>query len=334
MTVRIERGAASPLVVAMAFDSGYCAPAAALVRSCLLAHRRGELQLELVHDRSLSPADLERLEEMCRDGGAGVRFHLVGEEQLGGLPRVDRFGPIVWARVLLPDLLPDARRAIYLDCDTLVLSSLQALWSVDLDGCALGAVANVVEPASREHVRSLGLRYPGGFFNSGVLVLDLERMRQEGKTKEMVGFVRAHAESLVWPDQDALNVVFSRRWCPLPPKWNAQNSLWSWPGWAAEVFGPQELAEAMRDPAVRHFEGPSVAKPWHYLCPVPHRELYRRMLFQTPWAGQPLYDRTAVTMVISRLPRRWRLGAYRRVTQAREALRVPPKIEVRAHEPA
>lgn len=308
-------------MVALAFDRGYAAPAAALIRSCLLRHRGEELRFELIHDGSLSAEDLRHFEAMSKVEGAEIGFHMVDEHRLGGLPRVDRFGPIVWARIFLPELLGEHARAIYLDCDILVFSPLRQLWSSGLAGCALGAVANVVEPGAREHVRRLGVSYPGGFFNSGVLLMDLERMRAECSTGNLSRFLIDYGDRLVWPDQDALNVIFAGGWLPLHPRWNAQNSFWSWRGWAAEVFDPGELADAIRNPAVRHFEGPSVAKPWHYLCPAPHKEHYRELVAQTPWAARPLDDRTVSTMLISLLPGRWRLKAYGRMVRARDSLR-------------
>jgi len=300
------------VVVALTFDANYLAPAATVMRSCLV-HTGGEaLQFEVIHDETLSRHDRRRLEAMCGDAGAEIHLHRMDERRLRGLPRVDRFGSIVWWRLFLPDLLEELGRVLYLDCDTLVLSSLHRLWGEDLGASALAAVANVIEPAMREHVANLGIEYPGGFFNAGVLLLQLERMRGERSTDELVDYAVRHQKTLTWNDQDALNVIFNERWHALHPRWNAQNNLWSWRDWAMDVFGSEILDDAVSAPAIRHFEGPSVAKPWHYLCPAPHRDLYLQMLTQTPWAGTPMQDRTPSTLAIRLLPRRWRLEVYGR----------------------
>jgi UDP-glucose:(glucosyl)LPS alpha-1,3-glucosyltransferase len=173
----------------------------------------------------------------------------------------------------------------------------------------------------------MGISYPGGFFNSGVILFQLDQMRAERSTEEIVKFALSQRENLVWPDQDALNVVFNGRWHSLHPKWNAQNSLWSWREWAIEVFGAEAVGEAVSHPAIRHFEGPSVAKPWHFLCPAPHRELYRATLAQTPWAGEPLDDRTAMTRLIALLPRRWQLDVYRRAVAARSSVKLALRMK-------
>jgi lipopolysaccharide biosynthesis glycosyltransferase len=314
-------GREDPMVVALALDSSYVAPASAVIRSCLLRHSGRELRFEVVHDGSISNSHLRRLEEMCLADGSEIYLHRMADRLLRSLPLIGRFGPIVWSRLFLPQLLDEASRVLYLDCDVLVLDRLDPLWQLDLGASVVAAVANVIEPAAREHVERIGVSAVGGFFNSGVILFDLDRMRSEGSSDQLVKFARDYGEKLLWPDQDALNVVFNRRWHSLHPRWNAQNNLWSWRAGAIELFGAQRVDEAVRDPAIRHFEGPSVAKPWHYLSPVPHRDVYLDTLAQTPWADEPLEDRTISTRLIARLPRRWQLGVYRRVLNARSKAR-------------
>jgi hypothetical protein len=73
--------------------------------------------------------------------------------------------------------------------------------------------------------------------------------------------------------------------------------------WAEDTFGPDELAKALAKPAIRHFEGPSINKPWHLLCERQLRETYRHYRRQTPW---PRYLPGGLTPanVLRRLSRR------------------------------
>src|SRR5439155_15542090 len=156
-------------------------------------------------------------------------------------------------RVVLPARLPELQRVLYLDADTLVGGSMAALWDTALEGAPVGAVANVTEPAMQAHVTSLGVER-GGYFNAGVLLVDLGRWREEGATAALTRFV-ADRPGLPWFDQDALNAVFAKRWKRLHPRWNAMNSFWMWGDLAAAVFGDEALAEARSRPAILHFEG-------------------------------------------------------------------------------
>jgi hypothetical protein len=72
--------------------------------------------------------------------------------------------------------------------------------------------------------------------------------------------------------------------------------------WAAEVFGADAVAEARENPAIRHFEGPSVNKPWHVLCDRSMRDLYLEHRRGTPWPKVELEGVTAANL----LRRGWR----------------------------
>lgn len=48
--------------------------------------------------------------------------------------------PIVYARYLVPQLLPDeVKRVLYLDQDMIVQQDIVGLWNVDLEGYPVGA---------------------------------------------------------------------------------------------------------------------------------------------------------------------------------------------------
>jgi lipopolysaccharide biosynthesis glycosyltransferase len=159
------------------------------------------------------------------------------------------------------------------------------------------------------------------YLNSGVLLMNLEHLRRNDGVGALVEFVQERASDLLWVDQDALNVVFDGQWLELHPRWNAQNSFFRWTAWSEEAIGATRLRETVEDPAILHFEGPALAKPWHYLCAHDYRHRYRDMFATTPWAGIALEDRTVVTRLLARLPWESRLPAYVKLTQAREARR-------------
>ena len=305
--------------VALATDTAYLPWCATTVRSCLDVVAAGELHVHLLHDQPVEPDKREHLAAMVRTAGGSVSWHLVAPERLEMLPSkgVALGGRTSWIRVVLPEVLPDVDRVIYLDADVLVLDTLEPLWATDLTRVPIAAVANVVEPDHHPHVRDLGLDPTGGYFNAGVLVMDLEAMRRDGTVGSLTDYVREHATRLAWFDQDALNVAFAGAWHHLHPRWNAQNSLRTWAAWASEVFGPDARAEAVEHPAILHFEGPAVCKPWHLLCDHPFRDQYRRTLARTPWAAQPVEGVTPLNRIISRLPADRRLPAYVRAVQAR-----------------
>jgi lipopolysaccharide biosynthesis glycosyltransferase len=272
----------SSIDIACAADAAYVSHSAAMVQSALQLHGR-DLRVHYLPGPDVSPRQRRRLQEMVESAGGAISFLEVAPERFEGLPAWGYISDTMWSRIFLPELLPDVDRVLYLDVDAIVLDSLEPLWRIDLGDSLVAAVTNVFQRFVPDRPEPFELeRSDPPYFNSGVLLLNLDLMREVGTTEQLVARGRAPVHEKGWPDQDALNHVLGRRRHPLHPRWNVMNSFEVYP-WAAETFGGDALAEARENPAIRHFEGPSVNKPWHLLCEREMREAYRRSRRQTPW---------------------------------------------------
>jgi len=300
--------------VAYAIDRAYAPWAATSMLSLVERHAAGALRFHVLHACELRDDDVERLAAVAAVGGSPLTVHHVPRERVEALPAIDRFGTVVWLRFLLPELLPDCDRVLYLDADTYAAQAIDGLWETELDGTSIAAAPNVVDPAVHDHVRSLGLD-PRRFFNSGVLLLDLREMARRDSVTQLLRFATDNAAKLWWPDQDALNVVFAEDWHPLELRWNVQNSVIYWRRWAEDIAGSAAVRAATRDPGIVHFEGPSFVKPWHALCGHPWRAAYRETFARTPWAGRPLEDDQLAVRLLARLPFHVRTRAYVRLRE-------------------
>jgi len=289
--------------VACAADQRYAAYCAAMLHSLLQVHGGEPLTVHFLHGEDFPAAALERLRGMVEARPrARFRGHRIGAERLAAVPLTPYFGPAMWYRLFLPELLPDTPRVLYLDVDTMVVDRLDALWATSLQGRSVAAAESVVQPALRPRVAELDLPAGTGYFNSGVLLFNLERMRQTGAMARMIELARSRAEAWLWPDQHLLNVVLGPERVPLHPRWNCLNAIWFWRGLADQVYGRTVAAEARARPAILHFEGPGMAKPWHYLCKHPARERWRTHLRGTPFAPPPLLGRNRWAVLIRPLP--------------------------------
>ncbi len=294
---------------------------ATVIRSALDRHEPGRLAFHLLHDGRLPEADLARLETFVTAAGGSIVCHAVQDRRIDALRPPDSGSHVTWFRLIVPDLLPDIPRVLLIDSDTLIVDELTSLWNTDLEGAPLAAVANVVEPTRHDHVRSVGIQDVHSYLNAGVLLLDLEKLRAEGAVPKLLEFASENASKISWLDQDTLNVVFAGRWKRLHPRWNAMNSLWTWTEWANDLFGLDVVNEAVSRPAILHFEGPAMSKPWHYLSTHPWRDTYRATLARTPWADTPLDEDTVANHLISLLPKNLWIPAYWRWIRLRDRLR-------------
>jgi len=270
------------LHVACAAEGAYVRRSAAMLHSVLAQRGERDVRVHYLHSPRLPPAARDGLAAMVERGGGSLGLLEIPDGDVAGFPGDHRFTPAMWYRLFLPELLPDVDRVLYLDVDTLACDVLGALWDTDLEGHWVAAVTNVFEPWSAGRPDELGIPRPQAYFNSGVLLLNLAEMRRDGRGDALRACVRERGHALLWPDQDALNLVLGERRLALHPRWNCMNSVLSFP-WSREVFGPEAVEEARARPGIRHFEGPGRNKPWHPLSRAPGRRRWLAHRAATAW---------------------------------------------------
>jgi lipopolysaccharide biosynthesis glycosyltransferase len=262
--------------IAVAARGRYVRHSATLLGSLGAQAAGVDLQIHYLH-AGLSRRVRRHLE---RAAGEPIAFHDVPEQRVAGLPVHGYFTSAMWYRLLLDELV-DADRVLYLDVDTLAIGALAPLLATDLSGAYLAAVTNVFQPDHLFHAADLGIAAER-YFNSGVLLLHLAAIREDGCMDRVRQVAAERADLRGWPDQDALNLVLGERRVALHPRWNAMNALWR--PEAEQVFGAAATAEARQAPAIRHFEGPADNKPWARASRPPGAELWRAQRRQIrPW---------------------------------------------------
>lgn len=286
--------------IACAANEAYVPHCAAMIHSVLTSHEPNRITIHFLRAPDVEEATVEKLDAMVEEAAGCLVVHAGLDHLVADLPVMDRIPAVMWYRILLPKLLPTTRRVLYLDCDTVIVDDLSPLWDIDLDGAYLAAVDNAFEPGVEQHATDLGLKAVTDYFNSGVLLFNLDLMRADDVTEAVLECARTR--QLVWPDQDALNLVLGRRRVRLDPRWNCMNVLfYGDPPW---TYDAEAARAAAARPAILHFEGPNMAKPWHYLNRHPRREDYLAHRIATPWPDTVFEGRTWANRVLRPLPTR------------------------------
>jgi len=259
-----------PIHIALTFDDRFWAPAFATFRSlCLASFRRDDLVLHAIHS-GLSAAHRASFAALTDEFPVTLRHidladHRAYADFARTLPIGFAFSPVIWARLLIDRLIPDADRITYLDSDLLVRAPIEELALTDLDGKAIGAIN---DPHRHRHMMGRDFRehaalfdYRQCYFNSGVLVID----RQKFAAADVPGLVtRLHGEGTLEQiqfDQASLNLAFKDNWLPLDWRWNTIN-----PQTAHENF----------EPKIVHYTGRN--KPWQLLSRVAFAQAYRHAM--------------------------------------------------------
>lgn len=116
-------------------------------------------------------------------------------------------------RFLLAEMLPEVDRLIYLDCDIIVRKPLGEFWRTDIDELLAAVVDNAGGQHVMEHKQKIGHKPDELYFNAGVLLLNLKKLREEFPAKVLFEKRRQLNDMGVFDygDQDTLNYTFKNR---------------------------------------------------------------------------------------------------------------------------
>ena len=234
-------------------------------------------------------ADRAVLEEVVEGSprDATIRFVYFDSDRVRHLQRSRLITHTAYARLFVGEFLPlEAERVVYVDCDLMFERDIGELWAADLLGNTLGAVDNRYWEDSSRHQQRLGLAEPE-YFNSGVLVVDMERWRSLEMRTRALDFAEQVGERLILHDQDALNGALQGDWRHLPLHWNA---------WTIHP----ELHEDSE--AVFHFMG--APKPWHADYSGRFADKFYGYLDRTPYAGLRPWDPLGLGRLYRKVKRR------------------------------
>lgn len=192
----------------------------------------------------------------------------VDTRRLDSLVTNDHFTPANYYRLFAAEMVA-APSALYLDADLVVTTSIADLLTAADDGNAVAAVA---DPGAVPHP-DLGMSPDAGYFNSGVMRLNLDRWRALDLAERVIELVRDRPAVIRFVDQCGLNAVIDGAWTRLDPEFNVQTVFWTLDEeMSRRTYGPAGVAGAMAAPRILHFSGGS--KPWHLNDRHPLRPLY------------------------------------------------------------
>lgn len=254
----------SKINVCISADDNYSKYAATVIAS-ILYNAADEDELNFyIFDGEISDSAKDKISDLKRIKNCNINFVQVDKNLFKDYMDVKTHGYIslpAYYRMKAASLLPDVDRIIYFDCDIVVNSSLNELFNQNLDGAPIGGVSDI----NRNDVR----KNPT-YVNSGMLLMDLKRIREMNIEKEFLDWTLANFDKIKKGDQEIINEVLRGRIKLLDSKWNVQTSN----------FTNRSSYETC--PNIIHYV--SVQKPWkkgswnYFKC------YYRKYSELTAWA--------------------------------------------------
>ncbi len=257
--------------IALAFDEKFWAPAYATMRSvCLTTHRRKDLVFHLCYP-GLSQEGIEQLDKISSEFGAQVIHHNIKDNSeyqyfAKSLPFTRHISSVAYARMIFDHILDkEIVRVVYLDCDLLIRAPIEKLYELDIESYPIAACKDAHGMRwsnGRDVASDYDLLDPAdSYFNSGVLVIDMNAWRKMDMVKSLMELEKNGALPRLNNDQQILNHMFANNWKHLDIRWN--------------VLGVNRAIEAL-DPYIVHYTGPN--KPWNLISFLPFARVYRHVM--------------------------------------------------------
>lgn len=186
-------------------------------------------------------------------------------------------------RLLSVGSLPnDVRKILYMDGDMVVDGSIRPLWNIDVSQVGLAGAIDCLYFDPDIYLR---LDYPStrGYFNAGVLLLNLDYLREHNFTETALSFMEQNRDKLRFHDQDVLNKVLADAKTAIPLKYNFQYFYVMQSHW--EHYNAHLKADIKAEaehPIIVHYCGPG--KPWHMTYIYrPYDRLWWKYAVQSLW---------------------------------------------------
>lgn len=251
-------------------------------------------------DTNISSKNKKKIEDLCEEYGRSTPNWVVAtniENKIGMRVNTDRGSVSQYARIFLSEIFSkEIDRVLYLDCDTLVVSSLSELWNLDLDGNIIGAFNDAF---SKYYRRNVGLAEDAVMFNSGIMLIDLKKWRSFNVEDDLLAVMNQYGGEIQQGDQGALNAVLSDRTKVLDPRYNMVSVLYELTYAELKLYrsphafySQEEIEVAKKDPVIIHYTSSFMTqRPWEVGCTHPLKDLWISYRDKSDWTEDDFRSR-------------------------------------------
>ncbi|MDO4554786.1 MAG: glycosyltransferase family 8 protein [Lachnospiraceae bacterium] len=260
--------------ILVTLDENYVPPLKVMLYSLFLNNPGEEFHIYLLGE-DFPEEKAEEINRLIKGFHGEFSLINVPEGIFDEAPVFRHYTKAMYYRLLASTVLPSGiDRILYLDPDILIINPVKDLYDMELNGNLFGAGIHEDVIGMTEYMNKVRLSaYDAeGYFNSGVLVMDLKEQRDKIYPEDIYAYVEKHKNELILPDQDILNGLYSDRIEPF------DDSMYNYDARKFQRYlllskGVKTIDWVMEHTAVLHFCGRN--KPWKPYCKNRFALLYK-----------------------------------------------------------
>lgn len=255
--------------ILISVNMDYLEAARIMLRSLFLNNKGSHINVFLFHSE-LDKKSIKLLRRLIEHNSGTLIVVEINDKVMKDVP-VASLSKETYYRLMAPDLLPkELDRILYLDIDTIVVGDIREMYKVDFEGKLFMAVPDTSSGLDIVK-KNLHMKKESAYVNAGILLMNLELLRQEFDLKESLDYAKKYPERVPNCDQDVINGLYYRQIGHLEWVYNYEARFHSifevcvWP------FRYRKLREEIK---IIHYMGSG--KPWKpRFCGKYLREYYR-----------------------------------------------------------
>lgn len=281
-----------PIHIVCAADDNYAPYCGVMLTSIFENNKDREITAYILVDKPFSEGNQQKMQQLAQQYGQRIEYCLVDRNIFKKYP-LRGFGAengqwsiVTYYRLLAEDILPETiDNALYLDCDMIVDSEIGHLFDMDWTDIAVG-VAPDQSYNQKEFYERLQYDEEKGYFNAGMVFINLEYWREHGVGKQCMEYLQNHFDRIWNNDQDVLNAVLcdSKRTLQISYNYQVQYRM----PYFFNTYTEKMQDEILRTnkPLIIHYA--SELKPWMaYYYSYPFYKTWRKYKKLSPWRCMP-----------------------------------------------
>lgn len=241
--------------VLFATDSGYIPHLATAIYSLLENNCKLKLRL-VVFTGGILYQDKKNIANIAAKFSVPVQFITLADDNFDGLVLNHHFKKSNYYRLFAAEMISEPK-CLYLDADLIVTGSVEKLINLNIEKYYLAAV----EDTGFTRHSELGMSPDSKYFNSGMMLINLNKWREDYVKSRVISLVRSKPEAIRFVDQCGLNAIVNGNWVEADSDFNFQHYMLN-----------DKYKDNFVSPVVVHFTGSS--KPWHLSNKHPYKSLY------------------------------------------------------------
>lgn len=250
----------SKINILMAINQKYILQMKTLICS-LGINNKNVIDIYLLHSE-LNQGTIEELKGLTKKFCGGTLHEIKLDKMfLKNAKILNHFSIEMYYRIFASEYLPDdIERILWLDADIVCLRDLKEFYDSKMDEksimvCMHREKNEEFPKVNAEAIERLALDRTKGYFNSGVILMDMRKIRENFNHKYTCELLEKYKKKLIYPDQDILNILYQD-----DVKY-ADKTIYNYQvhyDWDYQ----NEVNHIKENVVILHFAGP--AKPWGY----------------------------------------------------------------------